>query len=477
MGENLELYVVKWEYDEVKQDGWPSYEEYISGSKALNPDVQGGIDKWTEAWINSGVRFPVRTKTSCQSKWTWSAIYLNQLSTASCHRVKPLKFSLEEFDDFHNIPKKLEDRRRMLNNEWPLGDDQWPHGGCESCKYVEDSGGFSDRMHNNGIRGLTPPELLTDFSAVKVTPQIVELFAQNTCNLQCIYCNANLSSKIEQENVKFGHFEQDGVKIPVVRVPEATKEYFDRFLSWLDTNIQNIKRLHLLGGETFLQHDLMNSVLDIIERKPNPQLQFCTFSNCNVPDRIWDEYTSRIKDLKLRGHIEEFDLTISIDCWGPQAEYVRSGLDLEKLEKRLAWASEQDWLRLNINQTITAMTIKTMPELIEKINQYSTKKQIGHYFQFFTSPANSLFQHPNIFAYEHWSADFERIFDAMIDDDKYHHKDALQRMRGLQKQLQQVTQTNWASVKKLQIYLDELDRRRGTNWRNLFSWLDTNDQT
>ena len=121
------------------------------------------------------------------------------------------------------------------------------------------------------------------------------------------------------------------------------------------------------------------------------------------------------------------------------------------------------------------MTIKTMPELIEKINQYSTKKQIGHYFQFFTSPANSLFQHPNIFSYDQWADDFDRIFATMIDDEQYHHKDALQRMRGLQKQLQQVTQTNWVGVKKLHTYLDELDRRRGTNWRELFPWLDVHE--
>ena len=479
MSSDLRLYVLKYDYDQAAQPGWPSYEDYVTGVQAADTNMQGGIDSWTKMWVGSGVRFPIRTKTSCQSKWTWSAIYLNQLSTASCHRVKPIKFSIEEFDDFHNIPQKLEDRRQMLKGEWPLGDEQWPHGGCESCKYVEDAGGFSDRMHNNGIRDLTPPEVLTDFEAVKVTPQIVELFAQNTCNLSCMYCNANLSSKIEQENAKFGEFKQGGIRIPVVKVPEATKEYFERFLSWLDNNIQNITRLHLLGGETFLQHDLMNSVLDIIERRPNPRLQFCVFSNCNVPDRIWNDYTSRIKALKLNGNMEHFDLTVSIDCWGPQAEYTRSGLDLSKLEERLSWASEQDWLRLNINQTVTATTVKTMPELIEKINYYSelNNKQIGHYFQFFTSPANWMFQHPNIFGYEQWSGDFERIFSVMKDDDSYHHKDARRRMTGLMKQLQQVKDNNWVEIKKLQTYLDELDRRRGTNWRPLFPHIDIHEPT
>lgn len=77
---------------------------------------------------------------------------------------------------------------------------EWPQGGCSTCKVVEDAGGWSDRQHNLEIRGLTPPELLRDPTALFVSPKIVEIFAQNLCNLSCVYCNGNLSSKIEQEN-------------------------------------------------------------------------------------------------------------------------------------------------------------------------------------------------------------------------------------------------------------------------------------
>jgi hypothetical protein len=31
---------------------------------------------------------------------------------------------------------------------------------------------------------------------------------------------------------------------------------------------------------------------------------------------------------------------------------------------------------------------------------------------------------------------------------------------------------NLEDIKKLHVFLDELDRRRGTNWRNIFSYLD-----
>jgi hypothetical protein len=46
-------------------------------------------------------------------------------------------------------------------------------------------------MHNNSIRDLTPPEVLTDFEAVRVTPQIVELFAQNGIELILMEIGSN----------------------------------------------------------------------------------------------------------------------------------------------------------------------------------------------------------------------------------------------------------------------------------------------
>lgn len=466
--EKLNLYVTADDYKLGAGVDWPTYQEYISGIKLKNQSIQDEIDNFTQRYLKQGIKFPIKTATACQSKWTWSTIYLNSLSTASCHRVQPLPFELDEFDNFHNIPKKIADRKLMLKG-------QWPQGGCEYCGDIERAGGWSDRQHNLKIRGLTPPELEIDVSAVNVTPRIVEIFAQNTCNLSCIYCNGTLSSKIEQENIKYGNFNSGGVTIPIVNVPTvATKEYFDRFISWLDKNIQSLVRLHLLGGETFIQHELMDSVLLILENNPNPNLELCVFSNLNVPNKYWELYIGRIKDLQQRKHLKYFDLTASIDCWGPEQEYVRSGLNLQRFEQRLEWAvSQGDWLRVNANQTITAMTMRTMPELIEKITYYSKFKPIGHYFQYYTGP--HMFQHPKIYAWSFWEDTCARILQVMPEGMPGGRKnEARERMIGMQQLLKKYTEYNYIEIKKLHTYLDEIDRRRNTSWRSLFSYLDVN---
>lgn len=460
---NLSRYVTPDDYSVFAGPDWPSYSAYISGIQATKPEIQKEIDEFTKRQISIGEVFPIKTATACQSKWTWSTIYLNQLSTASCHRVLPVPFEIEDFDNFHNIPKKIRDRKLMLEGKWPTG-------GCEYCRDIEHAGGWSDRQHNLDIRGLTPPELETDFTATHITPRVVEIFAQNTCNLSCLYCNGNLSSKIEQENIKHGDFKDNGVTIPVIRKPTAAaQQYFDRFISWLENNIQQLTRLHLLGGETFIQHNLMTAVLEILSRKPSPNLALCIFSNLNVPDSAWDKYISIIKDLQQAGHIRVFDLTASIDCWGPEQEFVRFGLDIEKFEKRFAWAADQGpWLRLNANQTVTSMTVRTMPDLIKKIDYYSQHRHIGHYFQFYTGL--HMFQHPQIFAWDFWKNDFELILSAMPRRTPA-QLEAIPRMQGMQKLLEQSKSHNYNEIKKLHVYLDEMDRRRGTNWKEVFPYL------
>lgn len=468
MSTNLHLYFPEEDYHNLAGPDWPSYQDFVAGKTADISAIQEEINGYVEMFKKDGMKFPIKTATACQSKWTWSTLWLNQLSSSSCHRVKPLPFELKDFDSFHNLPQKLEDRRLMLKGEWP-------QGGCQYCEKIERAGGHSDRQHNLEIRGLTPPELETDPTSVNVTPRIVEIFAQNTCNLACIYCNGSLSSRIENENIKFGKFSQDGVTIPVINIPTATtEEYFERFLTWLKLNITTLTRLHLLGGETFLQQELMTSVLDIIEQHPNPKLEFCVFSNMNVPDQLWNRYINRIQDLQHRNHIRVFDLTASIDCWGPEQVYVRSGLDLDKFLTRFRWASEQgDWLRLNVNQTITAMTIKSMPDLLEIINQHNQNKHIGHYFEFVIE---CPYQHPDIFNYDFWDKDFDRIFEVMPTRTE-EQREAILRVQGIQQQLKQVKTHDFKRINQLHIYLDELDRRRNTNWREVFPYLIIENKT
>lgn len=420
----------------------------------------------------------------CSNKWGWSTIWLNAGTTSSCHRVEQVPIDFNNFDNFHNLPKKIEDREKMLRGEWPHGSDKGNaltadrENGCQYCQRIEESGGISDRLQVNDQFNYESHinELESDPMATHVTPTTVEIFAENTCNLRCIYCSAGLSSRIDDEDKKFGPILFRG-EHPLTTSKgnvDHAPLLMEKFLDWLDKNIQSLARLHLLGGETYIQHKLLESVFDILERNPNPTLCLNIFSNFNAPRKYFYTYNERIKDLQSRGHLQRFDLTFSIDCWGPQQSYVRSGLDLDLAEEYWAWACNEkikgddtDWLYLNINQTIGSMTIKTMPDLIEMIYKHSGDKLVGHYFSFLQGFS---FQQAEIFDWSLWEEDFERILGTMKRDTE-NQQDAYDRMLGIRDTYKKHCKRNEIEIEKLHCYLDELDRRRGTDWRSLFPYL------
>ena len=55
--------------------------------------------------------------------------------------------------------------------------------------------------------------------------------------------------------------------------------------------------------------------------------------------------------------------------------------------------------------------------------------------------------------------------------DTVEQREAIPRMVGLQRYLQQNVAHKYNEIKKLHVYLDELDRRRGTDWNTMFGYL------
>jgi len=403
--------------------------------------------------------FPILTDTACQLKWTWSTVYLYEGKTNSCHRVGLSDIDSENFDSFHNTPKKLLDRSLML-------DGQWPTGGCEYCKNIEDSGGQSDRQFQLQIPNLTPPELDSDPTAINVTPRILEVYLDNVCNMSCIYCWDGFSSRIQQENVKFGDFSSNGVEIKNYSVKHHDHaKLTGSFWGWMEKNSTTLSRLHILGGEPFYQAEF-EICMKFLETHYNPRLEFNIVSNLKVSMPKLENFVERIKNLIASRRIKRFDLTASIDCWGNEQEYIRYGIDMNQWQKNFDYLAGQKWITLNINQTITGLGIKSMPSLIKYINQHRKTRPIGHYFM---ACVNRSPLYPGIFGTGFFDEDFKNIL-AEMPNDSWQHTNARNMMAGLQSEFNS-HQRNETELSKLRTFLNEIDRRRGLKWQETFPWL------
>lgn len=401
--------------------------------------------------------FPIQTETSCRLKWAWSTLYLNYGTTSSCHRTSTSGIDVNNFASFHNTPIKITDREAMLSG-------QWPDNNCAYCKDIESAGGISDRIRQNTIANVYPPELNDNQNLTSVDPVILEVYFSSACNLSCLYCNPWLSSTINAENLKYGDFNKGSVTLK--SIDNKFKDLVPLFWEWFPINFKKLMRFHMLGGEPLIQKEL-DTILDLIENNPNNKCEFNIVTNLMIPlDRL-QHIVNRFKILIESKKLKRFDITCSIDCWGPQQEYVRYGMNLNQFENNFKWLLTQKWLTININQTISALTIKTMPELLTKLSEWQQEHKIGHWF-------GAVDPHPIYMKADNFSSEFnDDIITIMEMMPRNTEEDcaAYDYMSGILNKIV-IAEKQPEMIDDLVTYLNEIDRRRGTNWKLHFPWIE-----
>lgn len=398
--------------------------------------------------------------TSCGYKWAWSTIRLQHKTTNSCHRTDHDQITAETFDSFHNTPIKLKTRNTMLSGKWP------GHG-CEYCKKIEDAGGISDRNDSlsHVVGNIVPPELYGNTRAINVSPTMIEVYFSNLCNMSCIYCNSGYSSVWEQEDRTHG----------IERLHNLTavdsndyKKMVTAFFTWLERNISTLTELNILGGEPFYQPEL-ELMLSFLEKHPSPDLELRVFSNLKVNKDKFNKILTRLQGFITSKTVKSVELISSIDCWGPQQEYIRSGINLTQWEENFAdLCVNFHAIKIRTHGTITGLTIKTIAGLFEKISYYNSFRHTNHIIYSSDLVVNPDCLQPGIFPRGFFDRDFELILNAVTDES---FKAALNsKWLCINQQ-----EYNPKLVLELKTYLDTLDLKRNTNWRGIFQWLDQFD--
>lgn len=409
--------------------------------------------------------FPIKSDTACILKWSWSTVFLHTKTTSSCHRVNQDPLTVSTFDSFHNTPRKIKHREMMRQGVWP-GE------GCEYCKNIEDVGGTSDRMFQlENMTHKVPEELYIDPNTDVVNPTLLEVYFSNLCNMACLYCGSYFSSVWEAENKKYGEFIHKTIRLQntVTTTKIEYQRLLDKLFQWLEKNYQSLQVFQVLGGEPFYQIDELNRCLDFFDTHPNPNMAFSMVSNLKVAPARFKEIIDRLLKLKEESKISSLNITGSIDSWGKPAEYVRYGLDLDEFASNIEYMLDKPII-VCLNSAINSLEIKTMPALIEKINYWnsfrSNYEQI--YYNFMTvQPHHTL--RPDIFSEDFFAKDFENIISLFPENNDYQRL-SKDHMIGIAKQIASTPRVE-EKIETLKIYLDEIDRRRNTNWKELFPWL------
>lgn len=413
-------------------------------------------------------QFPIPSGLPCLLKWGWSSVYFNSGTTSSCHRTN--KIAITDWLDFHNEPEKLEDRARMRGG-------LWPNSSCGYCRRVEQSGGYSDRQNHLDLQmdhNLTPPEMREDPSRDRVTPTMMEVYFSNTCNMACAYCGPHFSSKWEREIERFGEIPQmhkNSDQYAITRTQHNPLYEEHKRLFWqywhTDHRYRHLRRFMVLGGEPMVQPELMECV-DFFMEHPNDALIFEVTTNLKVDPRRYDELLDKIQWMLRNRCIYQFHMNCSLDGWGPQQEYARWGLKLTEWEHNFQRLLGIPGVLCGINSAISAITLREYHTLLDKVSQWNQGRADGDRLLMSFNIDDTVCGPLNVDG---------SVFAESLDwaDEKFPNKT----------RNEQITHQHWLSIsnkirhnvaeikntERLRSFLTELDRRRGTDWRQTYPWL------
>lgn len=314
--------------------------------------------------------------TFCLAKWHHVTIYLQTGETHSCYHPAPHKIPLDELKNnpsaLHNTEHKKQERKQMLEGERPSG--------CQYCWNIEDMG--SDYISDRHIRTssiFTWPrfkEIIHNPWDTDINPEYIELSFGNECNFKCGYCHPKASSRYYNEIKKHGPY--DMVKNHrndidwFTMYEEEQNPYVDAWWKWWPEVKKTLNILRLTGGEP-LMHKSTWKLLESLKEDPQPNLELNINSNLGGKNQWIIRLSEEVNFLLENECIRDFKLFSSIDTWGPQAEYMRTGLDLEVWENNLDTYINMTNSHVTFMITFNALCVATFDSLLKKILEWREK--------------------------------------------------------------------------------------------------------
>lgn len=422
--------------------------------------------------------------TMCTAKWLQSTIYLMNGFTHSCHHPSSHKIPLEELEGnpgaLHNTKHKIIQRMAMLAGERP------PE--CEYCWNIEDLEGdhVSDRVYKSTDVNWSMPYLHRTTQS-DPNPTYLEVAFENTCNFKCAYCSPEISSKWMEEVKQLGPYptswatgnldwlkQQDRMPIPN-REPNP---YIDAFWEWWPSLYKNgLHTFRITGGEPLLSKNTWK-ILEYVRDNPRADFTLAINSNFDVPEFVFDRFIKLYNE--IYPNIRDFEVYTSLESTGPQAEYVRYGLDYERFKGNVEKFLEQTPItsKLSFMVTFNILSASTFHDFLTQLLIWRKKYNL-----------RTINRLPMMISYVRWppfmniqllpkniKKQYALLWEAVIggylpnitdETGKFYLEEMDQVLRLCDFMLQEPT-TIERDKKDFALFFDEYDKRRGTNFDEVF---------
>lgn len=321
----------------------------------------------------------------CLAKWKQVSLHLTNGWNNSCyhpplHPIDPGSL-VDNPGALHNTDHKKQQRKMMLEGIRP------PE--CSYCWAMEDNGKLSDRHYRSG-----EPWAMADFERIvasdwdsPIIPSYVEVNFNNVCNLRCSYCSPQFSSSWMAESQQHGAFptstpHNDPDHFQGRRRPIPNREhnpYVEAFWRWWPDLYPHLKHFRMTGGEPLMDRNTYR-VFDYVLEHPKPDLHLNVTSNFSVEPAMFDRYIGYLKKLCTED-IEHFMQYVSVDTWGKQAEYIRDGLNFDRMIGNVETYLDEIPYRNSLTFIITMnnLVVPGLQQLLEYILEL--RERYSHTYQ------------------------------------------------------------------------------------------------
>jgi organic radical activating enzyme len=426
----------------------------------------------------------------CAAKWQQVTIHLQNGLTHSCHHPSPHKIPLDEIKNnssaLHNTQFKKQQRKMMLEGQRPKE--------CTYCWKVEDegSGTLSDRVLKSSEDWAKPyiSDIVSKPWDDNVTPSYLEVSFGNVCNFKCSYCSPSVSSQWMSEIEKYGPYPTTDnfnnieyiKKIGQMPIPNNQENpYVDAFWDWWPTIANKIEHFRITGGEPLLNKNTYK-ILDYLIENPNPNLYFSINANMCPPADLLDQFIEKIKIIHNEKKVKKLKIFTSAEAHGSAAEYIRHGMDYS------AWINniervfqEVPGITFGIMSTYNALSVTTYKQFLEDVVRL--KKKYYNPEHHTSAPINVDIpylrwpNHQNVFIL---TQDFAPLIKEQVDFMVTNTETAENRMMPFteteterMKRIYEMfingeTANQHINRKNFKTFVDEHDRRRGTDFLGTF---------
>lgn len=286
----------------------------------------------------------------CNQKFKNLQVHLERQEINSCNSAKCQKIDLKWFkdnnNDLFNSPYIVADREKMLDNI--------PVESCNVCWEAESNKRISKRIMKNGEQ--------KNLTNLLCAPREISIILDTACNLTCSYCCKEYSSAWLRDIHNNGTYFDNDVRHEIKpfdkllikaghKIIQNNKDY--KLLLDSVLNYKDVDFIDIIGGEPFLNANLVNVVNTITSKK-------IIYSGLGVNNQ---RFTNIIKQLNK----ENLTITVSCENIFDFYEFNRYGNTFNNFLKNLDTIKNYE-IKFNFNSVLSNLTIFGFKDFINYFN-------------------------------------------------------------------------------------------------------------